>query len=181
MELLLIRHCASSGQAPEAPLSAEGFAQAEALSEALHGHGIDAVYASTFTRAVQSVAPLAERLGLSIGTDERLRERLLSFMPVDDWLEHVRQSFANFDYRYEGGENLNEAQARGLAGLAAIAARGHCLPAVASHGNLIAAVLAAADPAFGFDAWRAMRNPDVFRLAMENGRPVAFERLAVAQ
>ena len=32
--------------------------------------------------------------------------------PLDDWLEHMRLSFENFDHRAPGGETLREAQAR---------------------------------------------------------------------
>lgn len=180
MELLLVRHCASSGQAPGAPLSEAGAAQAEVLAGQLAGLGIDAIHASPFERAVASVRPLAARLGLPIATDERLRERLLAPMELDDWLAHLRRSFGDFSYRVDGGENLHEAQARGLAALKDIAARGDRLPAVASHGNLIAAVLAHADAGFGFEQWRAMRNPDVFRLTLKDGAPVAFTRMELA-
>lgn len=75
---------------------------------------------------------------------------------------------------------LAEAQARGLAALADIAAAGHQRPAVASHGNLIAAILSAIDPAFGFAAWRTMSNPEIFRLTFSGTVPTAFERLSPA-
>lgn len=177
MQLLLIRHCASSGQAPEAPLSEVGAQQSLKLADALAPHGVDAIYSSPFARAVATVQPLADRLNLPVTADPRLRERLLSPMDVADWLDHLRRSFDDFTYRVVGGENLHEAQARGLAALADIAARDHRLPAIASHGNLIAAILAYADKTFGFESWRTLRNPDIFKLTLEDGAPVRFERL----
>lgn len=154
-------------------------AQAERLADALAGFGIDAIVSSPFARAIASVRPLARRLDQTICDDERLRERLLSPMGLDDWLDHLRRSFDDFTYRVEGGETLHEAQARGLAALADIADRGHRLPAVASHGNLIATLLNAADAGYGFEQWRAMANPDIFRMTMRGGAPVAFERVAL--
>ena len=56
-------------------------------------------------------------------------------------------------------------------------ARGHRLPAVASHGNLISSVLRAADPGFGFEAWRALKNPDLFELEFESGRLMRYRRI----
>ncbi len=54
-----------------------------------------------------------------------------------------------------------------MAAITDIAAAGDRLPLAASHGNLISAVLRAADPAFGFEAWRALRNPDLFEVTLE--------------
>jgi len=46
--LLHVRHCASSGQHPEAPLTGAGLAQADALADHLAVHPIDRLVASTF-------------------------------------------------------------------------------------------------------------------------------------
>jgi len=39
--------------------------------------------------------------------------------------------------------------------------------AVSSHGNLIALALAADDPSVGFDFWRGMPMPAIYRLEHE--------------
>jgi 2,3-bisphosphoglycerate-dependent phosphoglycerate mutase len=107
-----------------------------------------------------------------------LRERELSLQPLDDWLDHIRRSYDDIDHRAgPGGESLRDAQTRALAALADIAAAQHRLPLVASHGNLISAILRAADPGFGFDGWRDLRNPDLFELSLAEGLPVAFARV----
>jgi len=175
MHLLLIRHCATSGQASDAPLTDEGARQAVQLAGTLRDAPIDAIVSSPYARAVASVAPLAARLGLEIGTDDRLRERVLSPEPLDDWQDHLQRSFDDPDYAVPGGESLAEAQARGLAAIAAAGA--FRLPAVVSHGNLIAAVLRSVDPAFGFEAWRDLRNPDVFLVTMQAAVPVEYRRM----
>ena len=176
--LILVRHCESTGQHPDSALSAAGETQAVELAQRLAALGPDAIYASTYRRAVASVEPFAARSGLSIRPDSRLRERELSPEPLHDWLEHIRRSYEDLDHRAApGGETLRETQGRALAAIADIAAAGHVLPVVASHGNLISAVLRAADPAFGFEAWRGLRNPDVFDLTIEAGRPTAYRRI----
>ena len=179
MALLLIRHCASTGQAPEAALSEDGERQAFDLAHRLAGLGVDAAFSSPFERARATIRPLAIKLKLSVAIDDRLRERLLSPEPRADWLDHVRRSFAEPSYALPGGESLAEAQARGLAALADAAATGARLPALVSHGNLIGAILQSIDPAFGFEDWRTMGNPDVFQVTTRGGAPVAYERLAL--
>jgi 2,3-bisphosphoglycerate-dependent phosphoglycerate mutase len=138
----------------------------------------DAIYSSPYRRAVATVRPFSIHADLSIREDPRLRERELSQGPLEDWLDHVRRSFGDLDHRAAPkGETLREAQSRGLAAIADIAAAGHRRPVVASHGNLISAILRAADPDFGFEDWRALRNPDLFQLTLESGRPAAFARI----
>src|SRR5688500_15400614 len=72
MELYLVRHCQATGQAPDAPLTLVGEAQAQRLADALDRRGIRRIVASPFVRARASVEPLAERLGLTVEVDDRL-------------------------------------------------------------------------------------------------------------
>jgi 2,3-bisphosphoglycerate-dependent phosphoglycerate mutase len=176
--LILIRHCESSGQAPDAPLTEAGTRAAVALAERLAALAPDAVYSSPYLRARTTVQPFAERAGLAIVEDERLHERVLSEKPLDDWLDQIRRSYEDIDHiAAAGGESLRQTQTRALAALADIMARGHRLPAVASHGNLISTILRVADPNFGFEDWRALRNPDLFELNFDGARLTGYRRI----
>jgi 2,3-bisphosphoglycerate-dependent phosphoglycerate mutase len=176
--LIMIRHCESSGQAPDAPLTEAGTRAAEALADRLEALNPDAVYSSPYLRARTTVQPFADRAGLTIIEDARLHERVLSGEPLDDWLDHIRRSYEDLDHvAGTGGESLRATQTRALAALGDIVARGHRLPIVASHGNLISSVLRAADPDFGFEAWRALKNPDLFELDFDGARSVGYRRL----
>lgn len=176
-KLLLIRHCEATTQHPDAPLTAAGTKAAEALVARLRDLSPDAVYCSPSERAHATIRPFAVLTRLPVRFDDRLRERVLSAHDLEDWLEHVRRSFAKPNYRAPGGESLNEAHSRAVAALLDIAAAGHRLPAVVSHGNLIASVLQSMDAAFGFAQWRALRNPELFEVRVEAGHLVKFLRL----
>src|SRR4051812_46465684 len=54
MHLLLVRHCQSSGQAPDAPLTPLGQQQADQLADLLQARGIARIVSSPYTRAVQT-------------------------------------------------------------------------------------------------------------------------------
>lgn len=76
----LVRHAQPVYQgyqeAPElAPLSEEGRADSERLADFLQGKGIEQIYSSPYPRAVQTLEPLARRLGLPIELEPDLRER----------------------------------------------------------------------------------------------------------
>lgn len=80
--LYLIRHGQSAGNAEgrfgghgPTPLSELGVQQAERTAKALAKEGIDVIYSSDLTRAVQTAEPLAALLDIPINTSEAFRER----------------------------------------------------------------------------------------------------------
>lgn len=161
--LILIRHCQTTGQAPDAPLTAHGIAAAGALGERLADAGIGRILSSPFRRAVQSAEPLARRLGLGIETDPRLVERVLSPEPRPDWRERLRESFLDEDLRLAGGESSRAATARGVAALDGVSRNGASPTAVVTHGNLLALLLRDLGGRDGFETWRRLTTPDVYR------------------
>jgi 2,3-bisphosphoglycerate-dependent phosphoglycerate mutase len=162
--LYLVRHCQAVGQHPQAPLSSEGLTQARALADRLAGGGIDRIVSSPFLRAVQSIAPLAERLGLPIETDARLREHLLSASDLPDWQDALQASFQDPDLCFEGGESSRAATDRVVAAVEEILAHAPRTTVVVTHGKLLTLQLRHFDPRVGFAEWQALRNPDVFCL-----------------
>lgn len=108
-KIYIIRHCAASGQAPEAELTETGMAQAIELSGFLNELGIERIVSSPYARAVQSIAPLAEALAVEIETDERLKERVLSSGSLPDWFERLKSTFDDHELALEGGESSRQA------------------------------------------------------------------------
>ena len=165
--LYLVRHCQSSGQEPEAPLTTLGHEQAELLAARLSSLGIARIVSSPYRRAAQSVEPLARQLGVAVETDERLIERVLSPEPLDDWRERLRAAWADHDLALPGGESSRQATARGMAAVLDVLADGRQPAVVASHGNLISLLLHAFDGRTGLTTWEQLTNPDVFEVAYE--------------
>lgn len=56
------------------PLSKQGWKQAEAVGKRLAEKGATDLYASPYTRCVQTLEPLAHRLGTTVHVDDRLAE-----------------------------------------------------------------------------------------------------------
>ncbi len=142
--------------------------QAAQLAERLAELGITRIVSSPWRRAVDTVRPLAARLGLKIETDGRLTERVLSGADLTDWMTHLRSSFADDELALMGGESGTTARARIVRALAdARDPRG--LTAVVTHGNLLALALG-----LDFGGWATLCNPDVWTLDAE-GRAARLE------
>jgi 8-oxo-dGTP diphosphatase len=80
MRLFVVRHVKAGdrsrweGPDDERPASKPGRAQAMALADRLEHENVSMLISSPSLRCVQTLEPLAERLGLKVETDERLAE-----------------------------------------------------------------------------------------------------------
>lgn len=156
---MLIRHAKAGGQAPDAPLTAEGQEQARRLASQLARHGVTRIVSSPWVRAVDTARPLAQALGLTVETDGRLTERILSGRDLPHWQTALRASFAVPALKLPGGESGRTARTRGLAALHD-ARDPDGLSAVFTHGNLLALLLG-----LDYGGWAGLSNPDVWRFS----------------
>ncbi|HQR21542.1 MAG TPA: histidine phosphatase family protein [Burkholderiaceae bacterium] len=158
--LLVIRHGETAWNAEhriqghlDIPLSPAGMRQAACLAERLGGAAIDAVYSSELARAWLTAAPLAERLGLEIMSDTRLRERsfgLFEGLTLDEIATRHPEPFRRWRERdpawtVDGGESGLDLIDRVLGALHDIVTRhpGGTV-AVVTHGGVLDVVYRAA-------------------------------------
>lgn len=111
------------GQA-DVPLSDLGARQAATLCERLARFPITAIMSSDLRRAVDTVTPLSERLGVPVRPDGRLREIFNGewdgLLPADieeRWPELWRRYSTGEDVSRPGGERWADVQARVVAAL----------------------------------------------------------------
>src|SRR5579863_5972923 len=91
--LYLVRHCSAAGQEPSAGLTEAGQAQSTALTQFFFSMKIERIVSSPYRRALETAAAIAIGKDLTVTTDERLVERVLSPGPLPDWERHLRASF----------------------------------------------------------------------------------------
>ncbi len=189
-ELFLVRHGASAPHVPgrsfdlvdghgDPPLAPEGHEQAERVADRFAGEHLDALYVTTLQRTVQTVAPLARRLGMEPQVERDLREVGLGEWEGGLFREKVAEGgpvaqrmFA--EGRWDvipGGEPQAEFEARVTAGLRRIVSAhpGQRVLAVV-HGGVIGTALAMAVGAdYGF-AFVGSDNGSVSHLVSTSGR-----------
>lgn len=173
MRLILIRHGQTQSNVdhlldtayPGAPLTDEGHEQASALPAAIAHEEIDALFASTLTRAQQTAAPLAEVRGLPLTVVDGVQEIAAGVEEMSPhWENYVAElaswSVHNMDSRLEGGESAREFVTRFDAAIAAIEDLGHERVAVVSHGAALRVWAVSRDPDFPTHHARALHNTE---------------------
>ena len=155
-KLIFVRHGESeynrikrfTGQ-KDIPLTSLGEKQAELTCAFVLSHyKIDVLYSSDLSRAVRTIQPIADALGLPIHTDARLREVHLGRW-TDAYIDDVKNSERSAYLAYRAGapapegESFAQMQDRVLQAATEIAkANDGKTVAVASHGGAIRALLA---------------------------------------
>jgi probable phosphoglycerate mutase len=187
-QLLVIRHGETAWNAEhriqghlDIPLSTAGFSQAARLAERLAGERVDAVYSSELARAWLTALPLAERLGLEVIPEPRLRERSFGVFEGLTLDEIAAQHPAAFQawrgrdplWAMEGGETGQQLIDRVLEALHDIAGRhrGQTV-AVVTHGGVLDVAYRAAR-ALDWDAPREhqMLNASINRVRVTFSPP----------
>lgn len=175
--LYLVRHCQATGQEPDAPLTETGQQQAIVLADRLSELPIKRIISSPFARARQSIMPLSTRLWLAVETDDRLIERVLSTVPLDDWRTRLAETFADLDLSFEGGESSRTAMMRGVAVVNEVLEQTAKPVVLVTHGNLMTLVLKHFDERIGYAVWENLQNPDVYCVKVNN-EGATVERIA---
>ena len=119
MEAFVVRHAKAGsrrrfeGDDTLRPLSRNGRPQAEGIAELLAHRDIARVLTSPFTRCVQTVEPLATRLGLSVEIDDELGEGH-RFQHVLELVEAAREPVALCSHGDVIGDLMHHLAARGV-------------------------------------------------------------------
>ncbi len=96
-------------------LTEKGKEQVHAAAQELTGKGITKIITSPFIRAQETAKIIAAALGVTVDTDDRLREinvGVWNTKTIKDLYEHNPEFQENLNYAPEGGESHNNARAR---------------------------------------------------------------------
>jgi 2,3-bisphosphoglycerate-dependent phosphoglycerate mutase len=123
------------------------------------------IVSSPYARARSTVAALSRQTGIPITIEHDLRERALGDTGAAGFLGAVETLWREPTLAYPGGESNEQAQRRGVAVLTGIRKdRGGGHVVVSTHGNLMALMLQHVDPSVGYEFWRGLTMPDIYRV-----------------
>ncbi|MDQ0060060.1 histidine phosphatase family protein [Paenibacillus harenae] len=172
--IYLVRHCKAEGQEPDASLTKQGQEDAAGtIVDFFKDKNIEIIVSSPFVRAIDTIKPFSKIVKKEILIDERLKERVLSSIDLDDWLIKLEETYDDLDIKFEGGESSNEAMRRGLEVIKELIEMPETNFVVVTHGALLSLIIKYYKKAFGFKEWKTMKNPDIYCLEVnEKGTTV---------
>lgn len=183
--IYMIRHAESPfifGEEKTRGLSEEGVAAAQHVADLLTDHEIHVVTASTYTRAIQTVAEVAQRRNLTVIEFDELRERPIKGLdykaPWEELLTAIERSFIDFDYALAGGETTRQAQARAIPIVQSLLEQydGRNI-AIGTHGNIMTIIMNYFDREYGFEFWSHTSKPDIYKMAFLDGQLQDIDRI----
>lgn len=166
--LYFVRHAHSNYTPDELgrPLSKQGFVDALTVTELLKYKNIDSVYSSPYKRAVQTVEGIATSIDAEIQIEHDFRERVLAEKPVEDFTHAITKVWNDYEFSWEGGESNRIAQQRGVAATKQLINRhvGKNV-VIGMHGNIMVLIMNYFDPSYGFEFWKRLEMPDIYKLS----------------
>lgn len=147
------------------PLTPAGLEAARSLAERLVAYEPAAVLSSPQLRAVQTVTPAADALGLAVTTWPELREWESGLLPSADWEARYAHSWAHPGSAHGAGESLDALTSRAGKALARMAVEYPDVTVlVGSHGTFLTRALIAAGHRADWAFCRALPMPAVFEI-----------------
>ena len=172
--LYVIRHGKASldGSDRERGLTEDGHKHAEQITDILKNLSpkINKIFSSPLNRAILTIKPLSEHLNLEINVIEDLKEKITGETSGQNLNDLKQKMWSDFDTKLPEGESSNEASTRAISALNSIVDQREDgqTAAVQCHGTLIGLIMHHFDNSFGFEEWKNMTMPDIYKITYEN-------------
>lgn len=178
--LYFVRHAHSTYTPDELgrPLSERGFTDANTVADLLKREAIGYVYSSPYKRAIQTVEGVAEYIDKEIELVEGFKERILAEKPVEDFSVATTKVWKDYDFSWKGGESNRVAQKRGIhATLQVLESNIGRNVVIGTHGNIMVLIMNYFDNQYGFDFWKKLEMPDIYKLSFNGKKMIDVQRI----
>lgn len=161
----------------ERGLTEDGIEQSKRILDILSCENIDLFFSSPYTRAIETIRGLANRYNEGIVINDCFRERDIGIIPNNEFYEAKKKLYDDFDFSFPEGESSDQAQRRAI----------NCLNVllnmhmgkkivIGTHGDIMTLMINYFDHKCGYDFWRNLSMPDIYRIAI-NEKEVFIDRL----
>lgn len=166
------------------PLTAEGMNDTRRITETLENAGIQHIISSPYTRTIQTVTGLSEKLGIGIETDEDFRERNSGQWHGENFLEFIRQQWEDFSFRILDGECLADVQKRNISALERWTEKynGETI-AIATHGTALSTIINYFYPDYNYESFMRILDymPYVVKMEIDGDKCLSSEEVLIIE
>lgn len=177
--IYFVRHAHSTYTTDEfrRPLSTYGLADAERISKIFEDEKIDVIFSSPYKRAIQTIEGVAKFIGKEVIIEEGFKERTLSNKPVEDFNLAIIKVWEEPTFSWQGGESNIIAQKRGVKAILKVLelCEGKNI-VVGMHGNIMVLIMNYFDKNYGFNFWKDLDMPDIYKLTFDNKELIEIKR-----
>ena len=140
-------------------LTPKGLRDRELVTGFLADKQVDVVLSSPYKRAVDTIAPISSKLGLSIKHLDDFRERRVDSTWIDDFDAFTRRQWEDFRYKLTDGESLAEVQNRNIAALQEVlrSHKGKTI-VIGTHGTALSTIIHYYIPQFGYEEFSRIKS-----------------------
>lgn len=141
----------------------------------------DKLFSSSYTRAIQTIEPLANQSEIII-YDELSEKRLkgpykLEKAKID---EAIKNSFIDINFKLDGGESTKDAQERSIPIIKEILYNDTLQTVViGTHGNILTAILNYFNSSIGFNFWKNSTKPDIYKVEFNGEKLISIDRISL--
>jgi 2,3-bisphosphoglycerate-dependent phosphoglycerate mutase len=160
------------------PLTAEGLKDSRKVAEVLQSIPLDFAIASPYVRSIDTIRECAIAHGLTVATDERLRERKGG--PGGSNLKLLKKRWEDFEFHEEGGEAIGSVQQRNIEAVFELL-KSHPGESIllGTHATALSSILLYFDPSYNHESFLRILNymPYIIRLDFEGHACIHKEEL----
>ena len=82
-------------------------------------------------------------------------------------MQKLESTFTNIDITFSGGESTKQATDRAISLIQDVLKLDYTTTLLVTHGNLLTLILKHFDHTIGFHEWKALTNPDMYEIAID--------------
>ena len=166
------------------PLTDEGIDDTKKITTVLENKGIQHIISSPYTRTIQTVTDLAQRLSIEIETDEDFRERNAGQWRGENFLDFIRKQWEDFSFHILDGECLADVQKRNISALSRWIEKynGETI-AISTHGTALSTIINYFYPEYDYESFMRILDymPYVVKMDIDGNKCHSFEEILIVE
>jgi len=187
-EIYFVRHAESDFLVTDEqrrPLTPKGVSDLEKLVKLFRTYTIATIYSSPYTRAIQTVKPIAEVKGLMVIIKEDFKERISKSNWIDntgDLTTFVEKMWEDHRKSIDGGESIIEVQERNIKELRNVIKENENRKVIiGTHGTALASIMNYYDEKFTYKDFMHFigKMPYVIKMVMDGDVFISLEEIAI--
>lgn len=141
------------------PLTEKGQKDTQLVCDFFADKNIDIAFSSPYIRSIDTIMPFCKQQKLEINIESDFRERAVSSDWISGFDDFAQKQWADFTYKLNGGEGIQEVQKRNISALENVLFENKDKKIiVASHGTALSTIINYYADGFGYEDFHRIKK-----------------------